>query len=164
MGFDLFEVIAKWTQETFHFAYAGQTDNTIDPSPDYDNPCKSLQEALAPFKFEVPIVPTWLPEGYIEVDLKVDETPVQRRFYAKYQSGENTIRIRLVDYLNGAPTQYEQSDTLLEVYSSHGINYHIFDNNGQLLAVWTVDSFECYITGPITLSEIKCIIDSIGKG
>ena len=164
MGFDLFEVIAKWTQETFHFGYTGQTAESIDPSPHYSNPCKSLQEELDAFQYTSKIVPQWLPNGYTEVDLKVDITPMQRRFTAKYQSGDNTIRIRIVDYLNGAPTQYEQSDALLEVYTSNGINYHIFDNHGQLQVAWTIGSLECNITGPLTLSEIKCIIDSIEKG
>lgn len=163
MGFDLFEVIAKWTQETFHFSTIGQTD-PVDPNPILTYPCRSLQTALSEFDVATNVVPLWLPEGYTEVDLKVDETPIQRRFFAKYQSGENTIRIRIVDYLSGTPTQIEQSDKLVEVYSSVGVDYYIFDNLGQLQAVWTVDNLECYVSGPVTLPEIKIIIDSIGKG
>lgn len=161
LGFDLFEVIAKWTQETFHFGYTGQTDSTIDPNSNYNNPCQSLEAAINRFEYDVDVVPRWLPDNYLEADVKIDETPAQRRFSAKYQSGENTIRIRIVDYLSGAPTQIEQSDSLIEVYSHGGIEYYIFDNLGQLQAVWTLDSLECYISGPLTLSEIKCIIDSI---
>ena len=161
MGFDLFEVIAKWTQETFHFGYAGQTDESINPNPNYSNPCESLQEALDYFKLTTKVVPCWLPNGYTEVDLKIDDTPIQRRFTAKYQSGENTIRIRIADCLNGAPTQIEQSDSLIEVYSHNGIEYYIFDNLGQLRAAWIVENLECFIMGPLTVSEIKEIINSI---
>lgn len=161
MGFDLFEVIAKWTQETFHFAYAGQTNNTGEPNPNYNNPCESLQAALNRFEYGIAIVPTWLPEDYIEVELKIDETPIQRRFYAKYQSGENTIRIRIVDYLNGAPSQVEQDESLIELYPHNGVNYYIFNNYDQLRVTWVVDSLECVITGPLTVTEIKEIINSI---
>ena len=38
LDFDLFAIIAKWTQETFHFGYAGQMDETNAPSPDHVNP------------------------------------------------------------------------------------------------------------------------------
>ena len=161
MGFDLFEVIAKWTQETFHFGYAGHTNESIGPNPNYSNPCDSLQESLFDAKITQKVVPLWLPEGYVESEIRIDETPIQRRFFAKYQSGENTIRIRIVDYLNGAPTQIEQSDSLIEVYSHNGIDYYIFDNLGQLRATWIVENLECFIMGPLTVSEIKEIINSI---
>ena len=161
IGVDLFEVIAKWTQETFHFGSAGQAGNPIDPSPDFVNPCVSLQEALDGYKIASNVVPTWLPDGYVEEDIKKEETPMQRRFFAIYQAGENTIRIRIVDYLSGTPTQIEQSDTLVEVYSCNGVDYYIFSNLDQLRATWIVDNLECFIMGPLTVSEMKEIIDSI---
>ena len=35
IGFDLWEVIAKWTQETFHLGYADQIEESNAPDPDY---------------------------------------------------------------------------------------------------------------------------------
>ena len=75
-----------------------------------------------------------------------------------------SILVRIADYLDGSPTQIEQSDTLIEVYSVADIDYYIFENEGQLQAVWINGNFECYISGPLTLSEIKQMIDSIEKG
>lgn len=164
LGFDLWEIIAKWTQETFHFGYAGQSQETNTPSPEFDRPCESLQEALDDYEIKLPLVPTWLPQGYIEIDVSAEETPLQRRIAAKYQSGDNTIRIRIVDYLSGAPTQIEQSDSLIEVYSHNGTDYYIFSNYEQLRVTWVYEKYECYIMGPLTISEIKEIIDSIEKG
>lgn len=162
LGFDLFAIIAKWTQETFHFGYAGQTEETNAPA-EFGRPCNSLQELLDDYKISASLVPTWIPDGYIEVSAKTEETPKQRRFAAVYQLGDNTIRIRVVDYLNDAPSQVERSDGLLEVYSSADIDYYIMDNEDQLQAVWIIDNYECCIIGPLTLPEIKQIIDSIGK-
>lgn len=164
IGFDLFAIIAKWTQETFHFGYAGQTDESFDPSPDYVHPCASLQEALDKRNITIPLVPTWMPGGYTERDIQTAENPMQRQFVAHYKSGDNSIRIRITDYLEVHPAQIEQSDSLVEIYSIDSIDYYIFENNGQLQAVWIKDNYECYISGPITLSEIKHIIDSIEKG
>ena len=164
LGFDLWEIIAKWTQETFYWGYEGQTGETNAPSAEFGRPCASLQEVLDDYEIQIPLVPTWLPDGYIEVDVSAEETPLQRRIVAKYQTGENTIRIRIVDYLSGAPTQIEQTDSLIEIYTINDVDYYLFDNEGQLQAVWIVDKIECYISGTISLSEIKEIIDSIGKG
>lgn len=164
MGFDLWEVIAKWTQETFHFGYAGQTEEVGDPSPNFDNPCVALQALLECSDINVDLVPTWIPVGYVEVDTRIDETPMQRRFFAVFQDGENTLRIRIGDYLSDSPAQLEQSGALIEVYSVSGIDYYIFDNEGQLQAVWINSDYECYISGPLNLSELKKMIDSIEKG
>lgn len=164
MGFDLWEVIAKWTQETFHFGYAGDTIETNAPSPEYMQPYASLQEALDDYKITANLVPRWIPDGYVEVEVQTEDTPLQRRIFATYRTAENEFRIRIVDYLGNAPTQLEQSDMPLEVYSHAGIDYYIFDNEDQLQAVWVNGSFECYISGGLTLSEIKEMINSIEKG
>ena len=164
MGFDLWEVIAKWTQETFHFGYAGDTIETNAPSPEYMQPYASLQEALDDYKITANLVPCWIPDGYVEVEVNTEDTPLQRRIFAKYESGEKAFRIRIVDYLSGSPAQIEQSDPLLEVYSSNGIDYYIFRNYEQMKVVWITDNFECYIIGSLTESEIKEMIDSIRKG
>lgn len=164
LGFDLFAIIAKWTQETFHFGSAGQTDETNTPSPSFAQPCASLQEALNNYDIAIPLVPTWIPSGYIEGDIRTENTPKQRVFIAKYKCDESSIRIQIAEYLNGFPEQIEQSNTLTKVYTSNGIDYYIFENNGQLQAVWINDSFECFIAGPLTLSEMEKIIDSIKEG
>lgn len=164
LGFDLFAIIAQWTQETFHFGQAGQVEETNAPSPDYVHPCASLQEVLDKRNITTPLVPTWMPGGYEEGSIKTTENPAQRQFFAIYQNGDKTIRIRITDYLDAHPAQIEQSDSLVEIYSIDSVDYYIFENNGQLQAVWIKDNYECYISGPITLSEIKHIIDSIEKG
>lgn len=164
LGFDLFAIIAKWTQETFHFGYAGQPDETNAPSPNFTHPCASLQDALMENKVTLAIVPTWIPDGYIESDVKIQDTPKQRIFHSKYQNGDETIVIRIAEYLNSSPMQIEQSESLIEIYSSNGIQYYIFDNHDMLKAVWIRENFECYISGPVSISTMKEIIDSIEKG
>ncbi len=163
LNFDLFAIIARWTQETFHFGYAGQTEETNAPSPDHNNPCSSLQEALKKQNIPTSLVPTWIPDGFEEFDVKTVETPAQLQFVANYKRGDNSIRIRITDYLNSHPAQVEQSNALVEIYRSNGIDYYIFDNYDQLKAVWINGNYECSIAGPISISEIKEMIDSIGE-
>ena len=164
MGFDLWEIIAKWTQETFHFGYIGQINETNAPTPDFVHPCASLQDALDNYDIETALVPTWMPDGYFESDVRITDSPTQRAFTVVYESDCSTIRIRIADYLNKYPSQIEYSDSLIEIYTSGEVDYYIFNNHDQVKAVWINENFECYITGPISLSEIKEIIDSIGKG
>ena len=164
LGFDLFAIIAKWTQETFHFGHAGQNDSPSDPDVEDSQKYTGLISALKEFDISAKLAPTWFPEGYTEKEVRTEDTPKQKVFIAKYECGESSIRIQITDYLNGFPEQIEQSDDLIEIYTHVGVDYYIFSNYDQLRAVWINESFECYISGPLTVSEIKQIIDSIEKG
>lgn len=164
MGFDVWDIIAKWTQETFHFAYAGDVEESNAPSSDYIYPCASLQEALDKRNITTALVPTWIPDGYVEENVELIQTPKQRIFAGEFNSIEGTLRIRIADYLDSYPTQIEQNDSLVEIYQSCGISYYIFDNDGLLQAVWINENYECFISGSLTLSDLKEMIDSIEKG
>ena len=162
-GYDLWDTVAKWTQETFHFGYAGQIEETNAPTPDYQYPCASLQEALDQGNVTEKLVPAWIPDGYTETKVDIAETPKQNTFFAVYQCNDNAIFIRISEYLDTHPFQIEQSSNLIELYSVNDIDYYIFENNGQLKAAWIKGVYECYISGPVTLAELKEMIDSIEK-
>ena len=163
-GFDIWEIIGKWTKETFHFGYAGQDTEVEAPSSEYLYPCASLQDALDKRNITTELVPKWLPEGYSESDVEITQTPKHRSFVAKYTSGENTIRIRIAEYIDESPSQIERDETLLEVYNSGNVEYYIFSNNNLLKAVWVYENFECYIVGDVPLLALKQMIDSIQEG
>ena len=164
VGFDVWEVIAKWTQETFHLGYSGEIEESFAPSSAYANPCASLQDALYKNNVTLALVPHVIPNGYVEGNVHITQTPKHRAFIANYICGDNEIIIRLAEYLDSFPMQIEQSDSLVETYVCDEINYYIFDNEGTLQAVWINENFECFISGPLTLSELKEMIDSIEKG
>ena len=163
MGFDLWEVIAKWTKETIHFEYKEQISESNVPNPNFAHPCASLQEALDSYNITSPIIPTWIPEGFIEGEVRITQSPKHRSFVTNFQCEDQIIIMRIAEYLDGFPLQIEQSSSLLEVYTSNGVDYYIFDNYDILEVVWLNEQFECYISGPITVDEFKLIIDSIGK-
>ena len=160
---NVFEIVGNWTKETFHFGSSVQTTPT-EPSEAVVLPYDSFQEILDRYNVNPRIVPTWLPEGYESIDTKIRETPKQRHFLAAHKYRENMIMVQIKDYLDTNPEQIEQSDNLIEAYESAGVCYYIFDNNGQLRASWIIEHYECYISGPLTIEEMKLVIDSIQKG
>ena len=164
-GFDLWEIIVKWTQETFHFGYSQNSDNAGEaPNKEASLAYSGLQEALDKHNVTTPLVPNWLPQGYTEDTVKTFDTPKQRQYVAKYKNGEKVIKVWIEDYLDSDPVQIEQDETVVEVYESNGVKYYIFSDIDSLQVAWVRDNYACYISGPLSLSEIKQIVDSIGKG
>ena len=157
-GFNIWKAVIQWTQETFHFGNWGNSN------PDNRLQFDSLQDALEQGKIPVTLVPTWIPDGYNMVEIIEDQSPIKKIYVAKYSNGDKTLVITVRDYLNGDPVYIEQSEGLVEEYQVSGITYYLFENNQQVHAVWTVDSYECYISGNLKIDELKIMINSIEEG
>jgi hypothetical protein len=157
-GIDVWKAVIQWTQETFHFGEWGNSN------PNSDMPYASLQEALEQGKITTPLAPTWIPDGYKLVDVTVKRNPMQKIYRAKYMKEEQYLIITVREYLDGVPHYEEQSEGFVEEYEVTGITYYLFSNNETVRAVWLYDSYECDISGRVTIDELKKMIDSIQKG
>lgn len=157
-GLNIWEAVVKWTQETFHFGEWG------DSNADDDLPYSSLQDAIEEGEITSLLVPNWFPSGYELVNISVENKPFQIAYKAIYTNGVRDIRITIQEYLDKIPVYVEQSEGLVEEYQIAEVTYYLFKNNERTQAVWIVDSFECRITGELTIEELKLMIDSIEKG
>lgn len=159
----LWNVVAKWAKETFSFVSDGDTD-VDEPSPDCRDELTPLQELLQKSERDATIVPTWIPDGFVLEKVEQDITPIQEVYRARYLNGEKKIRIRVQTYLTEDNYNFEIEDDYTEIYSVSEINCYIFKNEDQCRAVWVTGTYECMISGDLSIDEIKMMIDSIGKG
>ena len=158
MGFDIWKAVVQWTQETFHFGQGGKSD--ANNSREYS----SLKEALEQGNTPAWLAPTHIPEGFSLTDIKAEQNPMRKKYTAVYTSEKGFLRIVIQDHLEGKPIYVEQSDGLIEEYGASEITFYLFSNEGQFRAVWPYESYECEISGDVTIEELKRMIDSIQKG
>jgi hypothetical protein len=158
---DILSRIANWTKEIFQFADGSYGKTDPAPEADYSLELKSLQDALAGETITEKIVPTWMPEEYKNIDLKIINTPRVRNISAIYEKNDERLIIKICQTIGAQAPQVEKNDDLLEVYVVDGVEYYIFSNTETLQAVWSIGEFECIIGGKITLEEMKRMIDSI---
>ena len=158
---DFWEKVAIWTKEFFRFE--DMTDGTEGREPDKEVNVvlDSLRDALNRYAEAQKLVPSWIPEGYMCIDVRVTETPKSVSISAVYEKEGNQLVIQIRRTANTVPVQIEKSEDLIEIYTKDGVDYYIFSNNGTLQTAWVVGEFECVIGGKITLEEMKRIIDSI---
>lgn len=162
-GANIWGTIARWTRDTFHFESV-QHGETTTPNTENNVTYSSLQEVLAKDGINVALVPTWIPEGYVLADIKIDETPIKDVYTACYKNGEHELTIYVRSYIDTDPEHLEKSEGLLEVYESSGSVFYIFSNYDMMQAAWAIDSYECYIQGNMTIEELKLMLDSITEG
>lgn len=152
---DFWNAIVTWTKETFSFG------SSNGPGTDGDLPYASLQEALLANKIDADLVPTWIPDGYKLTDIVIESTPKRNIYRAKYRKDGIALTVTVQDYLNSSPQHVEQSEDFVEIYEVNGQEYYIFSNIERTQCVWLTGSYECQITGSLTIEELKLMIDSI---
>lgn len=160
---ELWNVVAKWAKETFSFVSGGDTD-VDEPSPNRKGELTPLQELLQKSERDPTVVPTWVPEGYILENTEKDMSPVQEMYIAFYLKGDKNIVIRVQTYLTDDFQKLEIEEGYSEIYTVSGIDYYIFDNKDQVQVMWIIDTYECNISGDLSIDEAKEMINSIRKG
>ncbi len=161
LGTKLRKVAAQWTAGTFSFGYeepSGGLDeiNTTPPLP-----CPELEEVLSLFGVEDPMVPTWMPEGYMRERISVEEGFYLRMVSVRYSSEDGVIRLSINRMVDGHGMTIQQGGGLLELYTVNGVDYYIFQNYDTLISAWYADGYEYNIAGEISVEEMKEIINSI---
>lgn len=159
----LWNVFATWTKDTVSFV-SNEEMQLSEPSPDDQDSYNSLQELLYENNRDPKLVPSWIPEGFVLESIEKVVSPRDEIYKAFYLNDERQLTIRVRSYLQEAPEKAEINEDLLEIYEVSGVQYYIFSNMGQMRAVWIVSSYQCNISGDLSLDEIKQMIDSIGKG
>ena len=72
--------------------------------------------------------------------------------------------ITVQSYLNSYPEQIEQSENDMELLEIDGTNFYFVVDNSQTQVAWISGSYECYISGELTVEQLTQMINSIEEG
>ena len=160
---EVWNIFARWAKETFSFV-SGDNAEVSEPVVDDGLEYSSMQDMLKKNGNEYTIVPTYIPDGFILESIQRGITPAQEIYLARYISGNKKFSIRVQNYLNEDFQKVEIEEEYSEIYPYEGVDYYLFENVDQSRAFWVVGSYECIISGDLSIDELKLMIDSIGKG
>ena len=160
---EVWNIFARWAKETFSFV-SGDDTNVSEPVVNDGLEYSSMQEMLKKYDRDYSLVPTWIPGGFILESFKRDVTPAQETYLARYINGNKKFSIRVQNYLGEDFQKVEIEEEYSEIYPYEGVDYYLFENVDQSRAFWVVGSYECIISGDLSIDELKLMIDSIGKG
>lgn len=158
-GYNIWQIIAQWTTETFEFA-SGEGNLQIDSEDGTNSQYRSLQEALDSYGIKEKVVPTWIPKGYALVSIEVTESPTIIHFIALYRSEDDDIVIK-INHCEDEYRSFEKDGSDIETFRVHGIEHYIMSNIKDERAVWINGDNECSITASVSRSEMKKMIQSI---
>lgn len=159
---ELWDVVARWAKETFSFV-SGDAEQVSEPEEKDGIGYTSMQDFLERNNIDSGIIPTWIPDGFVLKKVEKNVMPGTESYRAFYQNGTKEMKIRVKTY-SPADSWSVEIENLVETYEKYGIEYYIFSNLEQLQIVWVSQSYECLVSGDISLEEAKKMIESIERG
>lgn len=159
--FPFWDYFVQWATETFSFvSYDGkdspyQTNNrTINTESEY------LELHQIPCLF----LPQWLPNGYVLDDMVATETPFQVEVLFIYKSEGKELRFSIKSLIEDYQEYLEQSNPDFSIYYSDEHPFYLFENHSKVQASWRTEEYEYYLSGDVSIEDVKSIIDSMEKG
>ena len=158
LGWNLFQAIADWTAETFHFL-TGE-ERSLPQHDVFKYLRLSVQENT-----DIASVPNWSPKGTQQVgEVNVVDRKDRRTVHALFDADGREFTIQVIIH-DSIPEQYsityQKDASIEEEYEAGGITHYIVGNHDTLSAMWTNDCVEGHIQGALTLEEMRQMIDSI---
>ena len=169
LGFEnVFQMFGAWTDEVFVLI---DTYNILDSREETNAECNELniQEILKEAGIAGNIVPAWIPSGFILDSITVSElqSPDRVEVRTYYTWDDFLITIVYSKYIESnfdTVTTFEKDSDAVEKYNVEGIVHYLFKNIDKQVAVWNQGNVECVISGNISYSDLKKMIDSIYDG
>ena len=158
-GWNFFQAVADWTEETFHFL-TGQEQN----GQEEQNALYALSVAVKK-KTDTSVIPKWAPQGTQRNGLPKESGRTDRFVVlGTYTVGEREFTVRII--IHDMPPElytgtYQKDATVEEDYYAGSICHYIVGNNETVSAMWVNGCVEGHIQGELTLEELQKMIDSI---
>lgn len=158
-GFNPIQAIFKWADGVIQIYNnpSGVMELPADDPSEYH----SLEEVLASDGIDSGGCPSWIPKDYSVAAISVKRTNEFIKYSSIYDSERGEILIRVMQFTKSEWSTVEERETGGHLYSHNGIEYYIISNDGITKAGWNIGECSYLISGQLSESELKQMIDSI---
>ena len=158
----IFDVFFRWTESIFEFFSPGEDkpSNAYTFETDHSG-LQQIYDEVTALGVTKPIVPMWMPEGYVLTELKTLQMPGVNKVRAVLQKDYSTITLSYRVSADILPSQYEKEDPAVETYEFSEVPHFIMENVENISVTWTVDGAECSISTNLEKEEVYEIIKSL---
>lgn len=169
LGFEnVFQLIGAWTDDIFLLNNVSSLEgNEIEA----DKKSVDIEEILGELNYSENIFPTWIPEGFELEKVITNEFVLSGKTELRihYKNGQTRELITFTynvynSIASGTMTACEKDANALEEYFVGDVTHYIFENLGKYIAVWNQNNIECAISGDVSLTELKEMLNSIYGG
>lgn len=160
-GIDVFGAIARWTDDIFTFSGVKVEGMSNDiPKDSITDDYQTLDDALRAYGINGRIAPSWIPDGFEQLEFEVSEGLNQTSIYTSYRSDNSFLSIEVL--LSDTPRNiYENTEAEVQVFNINGIDYYILENSSTSIVAWLGNGYECSISSKEPKDVLIKMIESI---
>lgn len=160
---NFFQRLIAWTEDVF--SLINPSEETVPEEAyvfcTYNPGLQEVYDKVMELGINVPVVPTWLPEGYELVNCELTENPTKKYLTATFSNSlvDAVYQIKISSD-NVTSAYYKDGEIVLEMEKC-GITHTILRNHNLLTAVWAPDNIECSIFIDCPEDTLIQILESI---
>lgn len=160
---NFFERFIAWTEDIFYLISPAESNQEAEAYVfRTENPgLQEVYDKVVELGVTVPVVPMWIPEGYILVECKVTETPSSDYLFARFFDGNTQLVYQLNVFSDNFTHEFYKDGAEIRVEERNGIDHTIMQNYDKLIAVWTTDNMQCSIGLDCPEETMIRILDTI---
>lgn len=159
----ILDVLFRWTGSVFEFFTPEQdaTNPPVERHFETDNPgLQQLYDKVTELGITDPVVPIWLPEGFMLSDLNVLSVSGGNDVHGKFENGSQAVALTY-RISTGITESFEKEETGVELFEFSDISHFIVDNDDNLSVTWAIDGVKCLLNADVSREDIYEIIKSI---
>lgn len=157
------ERLARWTDDFFSFfnpnaamvpeyEYTFQTNN---------EGLQQVYDAVVGIGVNEPVVPMWIPEEYLLINLIIDELPDQDIVVALFNDGANDMILQICRLQTEVTHRYYKDKEEANSIEIFGTVFNILDNSKKKMVIWAIDNIECSLSIDCQDKILNKVIESI---
>lgn len=142
------ERLSRWTESIVEFFSPNDNEGRIEAYEfETDNPgLQQVYDAVVEMGVTDPVVPMWLPEGYELAEIQSTETPRKKGVHGRFSDGCNAVVFEVNAHIEEKSHSYHKDGTQYREYERDGFTFYIAINDERLVAIWTKENIECFLT------------------
>ena len=159
----LFEKLCRLTDSVVDFFSPDrENENLLEYTFVSEHPgLRQVQEELTALGVTVPVVPTWLPEGYELVECKTHVTSQKAGIAANFRNADSDLLFKIDFYGENVSHEYHRDEASFDTYEVFNIAHTILRNNDRWVVLWFPENLECFLTLDCSEDALYEILDSI---
>ena len=147
-GYNLWGWIPVWDADELHFVSETQEPVMVT----------TISTALKQLGIDEPLCPTWLPDGFVLTESKIDTKPLV--LHEAYYDEDRHLTITISSIAGFGATSYQKEDGTPTEYLFEDRIHYLFENSDEINAIWYTEEYVVLISGNISIEEMKQIIKS----
>ena len=158
-----FELLARWTESVFEFFNPAEEQ---DEQPEYvfktDHPgLQQIYDAVVEMGVTEPVVPMWVPEGYVLKDINCYQSIDDTVLFASLLKEKQNIYFTVILHDEVSTFQHEKDMHEIEQIEINGVKHYVVSNLEENTVAWMINGVECSIVTDCRDEELLKLLISI---